>query len=282
MMKNKFKICLSIFTFLLLSACETIQIINDSQPLYENREIYFVGGGKCLQKREFYSNATIQPPVEYNTVDCKLIKGEKYIVKNVAYLSCSRDIDYPCNSGGEGRFYLKLEPDASVIITQEQLKSGELPYGFVDEQGASKYKQEIEAEKKAAELAKEQKEREILENLILQKKIISNFQKNGKALAQKVCRNTTPNTFEYYKCSNTLIHQLKREKTGQLESCSELQYLSLECQAMVSSIANLLIVTPKATKAQMEKLTAGFYAVGAECNCSMDKLFDRFYSQKNK
>lgn len=282
MKKNKIGICLSISTFLLLSSCETMQIINDSQPLYENREIYFVGGGKCLQKREYYSNATIQPPAEYNTVDCMLTKGEKYIIKNVSYLSCSRDIDYPCNSGGDGRYYLKLEPDASVIITQEQLKIGELPHGFVNEQGVSKYKQKMEAEKKAAELAKEQEERALFENLILQKNIVSNFKKNGKALAQKVCRNTTPNTFEYHKCLDTLLHQLKREKTGQLESCSEQQYLSLECRAMVTSISNLLIVTHRLTKSQMEKLTAGFYAVGAECNCSMNKLFDRLYNQKNK
>lgn len=117
---NKIKVYLFSFASLFLSACETVpQVVVESQSLYTNREIYFIGGGKCLQPK-VYSSASVQPLFpRYDTVDCNHTKGAKYVIEKVAYLSCEYDGERHCNSGvDKGR-----EENGSTPVRQRRART---------------------------------------------------------------------------------------------------------------------------------------------------------------
>ena len=273
---NKIKVYLFSFASLFLSACETVpQVVVESQSFHTNREIYFIGGGKCLQPK-VYSSASVQPLFpRYDTVDCNHTKGAKYVIEKVAYLSCEYDGERHCNSGGEGKYYLQLQPNVRVVITPAQLRNGQLPDGFVDKQGLSEHNKKVEADKKAVEIAKDRAEQIQAKNAALQRKVIADFKKDSATQINNVCQNITSNSFDLYRCKDTLTHQMKREKSGQLPSCWDMSSLSAECQAIIySTFSNqLILLGQETTEFKIKAGIALLYMAGAECNCSMNKAF---------
>ena len=92
-----------------------------------------------------------------------------------------------CNSGGEGKYYLQLQPNVRIA----QLRNGQLPDGFVDKQGLSEHNKKVEADKKAVEIAKDRAEQIQAKNAALQRKVIADFKKDSATQINNVCQNIT-------------------------------------------------------------------------------------------